>query len=130
MATILPTDHLQPVPEASAGRLLPLPETSTPDPIAALLNRRLADALDLEARCREACWNAEPGSSVAPRSLIELRASPRGIDVDSQIVLIPTAEYISVFRFEEDAADADHFFHGSHRNTKSVALPYCVTPDA
>ena len=45
------------------------PKLSSGDQMAALLNRRLADAIDLETRCKQAHWNAKGPNFVALQEL-------------------------------------------------------------
>jgi DNA-binding ferritin-like protein len=64
LATFLPTQELS----------HPLIPTPFGERVVALLNRRLSDAIDLEARCREAEWNL-PAST--PQVLRELFSTLR-----------------------------------------------------
>ena len=72
VAAAVPSD---PITHALPGEL------SAGDQVAALLNRRLADAIDLETRCKQAHWNAKGPNFVALQELF----GDIGDDVESYV---------------------------------------------
>ena len=74
----------------------------------------------LGANCLLCCRIDEPGGCACNRLAlgvgpIEGRAAP-GLDIDSQVPLVPGLQCWSVLGLEEDAADASDSLHGASEN--------------